>query len=121
MAAAKRFFMKATGNNDAPAKITLDKYEASHQEVAELKAEGVLAFGVELRTSKYLNNSIDQDQRRVKQRYYRMLGFKSFSNAAVTLSGIEIVQKIKKGQFDTSAVDQAGALVLQVCEAVVAA
>ena len=89
--------------------------------MAELKAEGVLAFGVELRTSKYLNNSIDQDQRRVKQRYYRMLGFKSFSNAAVTLSGIEIVQKIKKGQFDTSAVDQAGALVLQVCEAVVAA
>jgi putative transposase len=50
-----------------------------------------------------------------------MLGFKSFSNAAVTLSGIELVQKIKKGQFNTSAVHQAGALVLQVWEAVLAA
>ena len=40
-AAAKRFFMKAIGNNEVPAKITLDGYEASHQAVSELKAEGV--------------------------------------------------------------------------------
>src|SRR5918993_233679 len=44
-AAAKRFFTKAIGNNEAPAKITLDGYEASHTAVFELKAEGVLAFG----------------------------------------------------------------------------
>ncbi len=120
-AAAKRFFMKAIGNNEAPQKITLDGYQASHQAVAELKAEGVLSASVEVRTSKYLNNLIEQDHRRVKQRYYPMLGFKSFSNAAVTLSGIELVQKIKKGQFDTSNIGNVAALVPQVWEAVLAA
>ena len=120
-AAAKRFFMKAIGNNEAPQKITLDGYQASHQAVAELKAEGVLSAGVEVRTSKYLNNLIEQDHRRVKQRYYPMLGFKSFSNAAVTLSGIELAQKIKKGQFDTSNISNVAALVPQVWEAVLAA
>ncbi|MBA3438262.1 MAG: DDE-type integrase/transposase/recombinase, partial [Pyrinomonadaceae bacterium] len=34
ISAAKRFFMKAIGNNEAPAKITLDGYEASHTGVA---------------------------------------------------------------------------------------
>ena len=121
IAAAKRFFIKAIGSNEAPAKITLDGYQATHQAVAQLKAEAVLASTVEVRTSKYLNNLIEQDHRRVKQRYYPMLGFKSFSNAAVTLSGIELAQKIKKGQFDTSSISQAGALVPQVWEAVLTA
>ncbi len=121
IAAAKRFFSKAIGNNEAPAKITLAGYKASHQAVAELKAEGLLSAGVEVRTSKYMNNLIEQDHRRVKQRYYPMLGFKSFSNAAVTLSGIELAQKIRKGQFDTSSISNVGALVPQVWEAVLAA
>jgi hypothetical protein len=30
-----------------------------------------------------------------------MLGFKRFDNAAVTISGIELAEKIKKGQFKT--------------------
>jgi transposase-like protein len=121
IAAAKRFFIKAIGSNEAPAKITLDGYQATHQAVAQLKAEAVLASTVEVRTSKYLNNLIEQDHRRVKQRYYPMLGFKSFNNAAVTLSGIELAQKIKKGQYDTSSISQAGALVPQVWEAVLTA
>lgn len=55
-----------------------------------------------VRTSKYLNNLIEQDHRRVKQRVYPMLGFKRFENAAITISGIELIHKIRKGQFDTS-------------------
>ncbi len=121
MAAAKRFFIKAIKNNESPAKITLDGYEASHRAVSELKAEGVLLESVEVRTSKYLNNLVEQDHRRVKQRYYPMLGFKRFSNAAVTLSGIELAQKIRKGQFDTSSISHAGAMVPQVWGAVLAA
>ncbi|MDQ3652270.1 MAG: IS6 family transposase [Acidobacteriota bacterium] len=121
IAAAKCFFIKAIGSNEAPAKISLDGYQATHQAVAQLKAEAVLASTVEVRTSKYLNNLIEQDHRRVKQRYYPMLGFKSFSNAAVTLSGIELAQKIKKGQYDTSSISQAGALVPQVWESVLTA
>ena len=46
-------------------------------------------------------NLIEQDHRRVKQWIGPMLGFKRFDNAAVTISGIELAEKIKKGQFKT--------------------
>jgi transposase-like protein len=67
------------------------------------------------------NNLIEQDHRKVKQRCYPMLGFKAFGNAQVTLSGIELANKIKKGQFDTSEITRPGAMILQVWEAVLAA
>lgn len=38
-----------------------------------------------------------------------MLGFKRFANAVVTISGIELAQKIKKGQFDTTEMKLEGA------------
>jgi transposase-like protein len=101
-AAAVRFLKKAIGNHDVPEKITLDGSQASLQAVAELKAEGVLPAQTLVLTSKYLNNMIEQDHRTVKLRCYPMLGFKTFGNAEVTLSGIELANKIKKGQFDTS-------------------
>jgi putative transposase len=34
------------------------------------------------RTSKYLNNRLEQDHRGIKQRYYPMRGFKTFEAAA---------------------------------------
>ena len=37
----------------------------------------------------------------MKQRIRPMLGFKRFDNAAVTISGIELAAKIKKGQHMT--------------------
>ena len=75
-----------------------------------------------VRTSTYLNNLIEQDHRRVKQRIYPMLGFKKFGSATVTISGIELVQKIKKGQFDIpKSIDAREARTPQVWEAVLAA
>jgi transposase-like protein len=72
-------------------------------------------------TSKYLNNIIEQDHRRVKQRIYPMLGFKSFRNATIAITGIELAQKIRKRQFNTSAVKvREGARVSHVCDAVLA-
>lgn len=121
MAAAKQFFMKAISRYGVPEKITLDGYEASHKAVAELKAEGILPESVEVRTSKYLNNLVEQDHRRVKQRYYPMLGFKRFKNAVVTISGIELIQMIRKGQFNKSEAGQVGTLIPQLWEAVLAA
>jgi transposase-like protein len=56
---------------------------------------------VRVRSSQYLNNLIEQDHRRVKQRIRPMLGFKRFDNTEVTISGIELAEKIKKGQFKT--------------------
>jgi transposase, IS6 family len=64
---------------------------------------------------------IEQDQRMAPQRCYPMLGFKIFGNAEVTLSGIELANKIKKGQFDTSEIAGPGAMILQVWEAALAA
>ena len=37
--------------------------------------------------------------RRIKQRIRPMLGFKRFDHAAITISGMELAEKIKKGQF----------------------
>jgi transposase-like protein len=121
IAATLRFFKKAIGSHEAPEKITLEGSQASHQTVAELKAEGVLPAQTLVRTNKYLNNLIEQDHRKVKQRYYPMLGFKTFRNAQVTLSGIELANKIKKGQFDTWDIAGPGAIILQVWEAVLIA
>ncbi len=85
-AAAVRFFKKAIDNNEAPEKITLDGSLASHQAVAELKAEGVLPAQTLVRVSRYLNNMIEQRRRKAPQRCYPMPGFKTFGNAEVTLS-----------------------------------
>ena len=54
--------------------------------------------------SKYLNNLVEQDHRRIKQRVRPMLGFKRFETAAVTIRGIELAAKIKKQQFNLKAV-----------------
>jgi transposase-like protein len=98
--ADQRFFTRAIERHGAPERITLDGYPATHSAVAELKKSGVLRPQTRVRTSKYLNNLVEQDHRRVKQRIYPMLGFKNFGNAAVTTGGIELIQKIRKGQFD---------------------
>jgi transposase-like protein len=74
-----------------------------------------------VRTSKYLNNLIEQDHRRIKQRIYPMLGFKSFAHAAMTISGIESAHRIRKGQFDTSTTAQGGVQDSQIWETVLAA
>jgi transposase-like protein len=81
----------------------------------------MLPAQVVVRTSKYLNNLIEQDHRRVKQRVYPMLGFKRFEKAAITISGIELAHKIKKGQFDTTQMRLEEAQAQQLWEAVLAA
>jgi transposase-like protein len=100
MAAAQRFFSRATRQHGAPRVITLDGYAASHRAVAKLKAAGTLPDRVQVRSSKYLNNPVEQDHRRIKQRVRPMLGFKRFETAAVTIRGIELAAKIKKQQFN---------------------
>ncbi len=66
-----------TTSQRTPVKITLDAYAASHRAVTDLKDSGYLPKRVQVRTSKYLNNVIEQDHRRVKQRLRPMLGLKS--------------------------------------------
>jgi IS6 family transposase len=43
---------------------------------------------------------IEQDHRGVKSRINPMLGFKVFARAAVTIAGVELLHRIRKGQFN---------------------
>src|SRR5205823_13951469 len=80
--------------------ITLDGYAASHRTVAKLKEVGTLPRRVQVRSCKYLNNVVEQDHRRIKQRIRPILGFKRFQVAAVAIRGIELAAKVKKQQFN---------------------
>jgi transposase-like protein len=99
--AAKAFFRKAIkGQESAPRTITLDGYAASHRAVREMKTDGQLPTDTKVRSSKYLNNLIEQDHRGVKLRIGPMLGFKWFTTAAIVIAGIELLRRIHKGQFN---------------------
>jgi hypothetical protein len=86
--AAEAFLRSAMKKTRQLTKITLDAYAASHRAVREMKEAGELSRRVRVRSSQYLNNLIEQDHRRVKQRIRPMLGFKRFDHAAITISGI---------------------------------
>ena len=121
VAAAKRFFQQAMSGNGTPRVITLDAYAASHRAVRELKAMGKVPKRVRVRSCKYLNNGVEQDHRRVKQRVGPMLGFMRFDTAAVTISGIELAAKIRKGQFKLGTLPGRPTTVPAIWAAVVAA
>jgi transposase-like protein len=98
--AAKAFFRKAIQHEGrSPQTITLDSYAASHRAVREIREDGLLSKRTPLRSSKYLNNLIEQDHRGIKFRTRPMLGFKNFESAAITIAGIELLRHIYKGQF----------------------
>ena len=98
--AAKAFFCKALATQERPpVTITLDGYAASHRAVRELSAQSTRWKRTRLRSSKYLNNLVEQVHRGVKSRINPMLGFKVFDRAAVTIAGVELQNRIRKGQF----------------------
>lgn len=65
--ATKRFFTQAIKQHGPPEKITVDGYPATHTAISELKAKNVLPQSTKVRTSKYLNNLIEQDHKKVKR------------------------------------------------------
>lgn len=119
--AAKSFLRKAMKSQRVPTKITLDAYAASHRAVGDLRKHGELPKRVLVRTSKYLNNRIEQDHRRIKQRLRPMLGLKSFRNAVVVIGGIELAEKIKKGQIRISKLGGSTATMPEIWQAALAA
>jgi transposase-like protein len=90
VAAAKAFLRQPMRGQRTPTKITLDAYAATHRAVSDLKRSGELPRRVKVRSSKYLNNLIEQDHWRVKHRLGPMLGPKSFRTAAVVIAGVEL-------------------------------
>jgi transposase-like protein len=101
VAAANAFFRRAFRSQArAPHKITLDGYQASHRAAKEVLDEHSAGNRCEIRSSKYLNNLIEQDHRSVKLRLGPMLGFKRFRRAVTTIAGVELMHRIRKGQFE---------------------
>ena len=83
-------------------KIVIDKSAANTQGLKDINRM-LKRFGcsipIEMVRVKYFNNRVEQDHRFIKRRARPMLGFKSFTSAASTIGGIEIVNMIRKGQF----------------------
>src|ERR1700722_13182344 len=78
VAAAKVFFRRAfRGQGRMPHKITLDGYQASHRAASEVLGEHPEGNRCEIRSSKYLNNLIEQDHRSIKLRLGPMLRCRS--------------------------------------------
>jgi putative transposase len=92
-----RFLRKAIGQNGMPEKITIDKSGANTAAIERYNKDH--GAGIEIRQVKHLNNIVEQDHRAVKRLVRPMLGFKSFRSAHVTLTGIELMHMIRKGQL----------------------
>jgi len=122
VASAKAFPRKTIRSQGrSPEIITLDGYAASHRAVRELQQQGRLAGSMRLCSSKYLNNLIEQDHRKVKSRLGAMLGLKSFASAATTIRGVELMHRIRKDQFNLRALATQGQTPSEIWEAVPAA
>ncbi|HEY9896320.1 MAG TPA: DDE-type integrase/transposase/recombinase, partial [Candidatus Sericytochromatia bacterium] len=95
-----RFFRKVSKaqHTQAPRVINMDKNAAYPAAMEKLKQEDTIDQETELRQSKYLNNEIEQDHRSIKRIVKAMMGFKTFNSARKTLSGIEAMNMMRKGQ-----------------------
>ena len=98
--AAARFFRKVLKGQhiQSPRVITVDKNAAYLAAIDTLKADETIEAETELRQSKYLNNVIEQDHRHIKRIVKPMMGLKTFNSARRTLSGIEAMNMMRKGQ-----------------------
>ncbi|HEY8071609.1 MAG TPA: IS6 family transposase [Methylocystis sp.] len=122
VAAAKAFFQRAfKSQGRLPRAITLDGYQASHRAAREFLGEHRRGGRTEARSSKYLNNLIEQDHRSLKLRLGPMLGFKRFRRASITIAGIELMYRIRKGQFTLSKLRTTGKTAPEIWNAVLAA
>ena len=122
VAAAKAFFRKAFKTQGcAPRTITLEGYQASHRAVRELCAEHRRLRAIKIRSCQYLNNIVEQDHRNIKSRIGPMLGFQQFENAAISIGGVELIQRIRKGQFALGRLRISGNTASEIWNAVLAA
>jgi putative transposase len=78
MEAAQRFFRQArVVAGQAPERVTSDGHSSYPRAI-----RGTLGKTVEHPCNRYLNNRLEKDHRGIKQRYYPMRGFGTFTSAA---------------------------------------
>jgi transposase-like protein len=95
--AAQAFFRKALATHcgHGPHKVTLDGHRPSHRALRLLRREHVVWRRITVRSSKYLNNIVEQDHRAIKAKCRAMKSFQSFETAATTIAGIELASDTK--------------------------
>jgi transposase-like protein len=98
--AAKRFFLKTltATHTSEPRVINVDKNAAYPKAFNELKTDGMMPEGCELRQVKYLNNLVEQDHHFIKRLVKPGLGFFSLLTAQRTPQGYE--RKKRNGVTD---------------------
>jgi len=96
-AAALRFLKKAIRRHGVPEKITIDGSAAN--EAAIKRSHAAHGPTIVIRKRKYLNNIVEQDHRGVKRITRPMLGFKACAAAQSTLTGIELMPRLRPGQL----------------------
>ena len=120
--AAKAFFRRAFKKQGRlPRVITLDGYQASHRAALEILKERRRDKQTKIRSSKYLNTLIEQDHRSIKLRLDPMLGLKSFRRETIAIAGIELMHRIRKGQFELARLRFNGKTAPEIWNAVLAA
>ena len=122
VAVEKAFFRRAfKSRRRLPRVITLDGYQASHRAAKEILGAHRRGKRTQLRSSKHLNNLIEQDHRSITLRLGPMLVFKRFRRASITIAGIELMDRIRKGQVALSKLRVNGKTAPEIWTAVLAA
>ncbi len=99
---AQKFLNKAIGNNGKPRLINIDKSGANTAGIRTVNKRSLSVTKIKIRRVKYLNNIVEQDHRHVKSRIIISTGFEEFESAQRTLSGIEVINIIRKNQIKDS-------------------
>ena len=95
-----RFLTKAIGRNRKPGLINIDKSGANAVAIKQYNQDNNKR--IKIRQRKYLKNIVEQDHRKLKRITRPMMGFKNFHATQQTLTGIEVMAMIKKGQMKTT-------------------
>jgi len=94
---AQSFLIKAIDNNGRPELINIDKSGSNKGAIKVYRRRSFVK--IKIRQCKYLNNIVEQDHRFIKKRVG--LGYRDFESARRSISGIEVVHMIKKGQMNS--------------------
>ena len=101
--AAIAFLNKAMGQHGIPEKVVIDKSGANLAALESVNLAlllmGYFCLMIQILQVKYLNNIVEQSHRPVKRKMHQALGFKSIEGASATISGNELWQMLKKGQY----------------------
>ncbi len=75
-----------------------DRLKGRPGAVRDMRREGGLWRCTRHRRGRWLDNLVEQDHRRVERRTGPMLGFRGFRTARRTLTGVEAMAMLAKGQ-----------------------